>query len=124
MTEGTSGAADGRDTMAPLDANLSEQEVLAITEWARETARISEIRLVGKPPRIRGSSKSDLGLAVSVSSAARGGPAFGIFCSLAGDWQKQLEARTGHRVSLWWFGPQSPVYEDLRAEAVLIWSRR
>jgi hypothetical protein len=123
MTEGASGAAIGRDTMAASDAKLSEREVLAITEWAKETARISAIHLVGKPPRIRGSTKSDIGLAVAVSSVARGDPAFGIFCSLARDWQKQLGERTGHRVSLWWFGPESPIYDDLRAEAVLIWSR-
>jgi hypothetical protein len=109
--------------MAAPDAKLSEREVLAITEWARETARISEIRLVGTPPRIKGSAKSELGLAVTVSSLARSDPGFAVFCSLVGNWQKQLGERTGHRVSLWWFGPESPIYEDLRAEAVLIWAR-
>src|ERR1700750_553592 len=107
--------------MAASGLALFQPEVLAIAEWARQTPRISEIRIVGKPPRTRRPIKCDIGLAVAVSGAGTEGSGFGIFCSLAGHWQKQLEQRIGRRVSLWWFGPESPIYEYLVADGVLIW---
>jgi hypothetical protein len=113
----------GDTPMASSDLTLSRREVLAITEWAKETCRICEVRVVAKPLRLRGPAKSDIGLAVTVSSVGSDDRGFGMFCSRAGDWQKQLRAKTGNQVSLWWFGPESPIYEYLRADAVLLWSR-
>ena len=109
--------------MAASTVALSEQEVLAISEWAKETPRISEIRVFGKPARTRRPAKSEIGLALTVSNVGTGDRGFGTFCSCADDWQKQLGERTGRRVSLWWFGPESPIYEHLHADGVLIWSR-
>src|SRR5262245_2570161 len=103
--------------------NLSARELTAITQWAEETRSISEIRLFGKLSRARGPDKGDIGLAVTVTSHERRNAGLGLFCSLADGWKRQLRETTGCHVSLWWFGPESPVYEYLRADGVVIWSR-
>jgi len=109
--------------MTALNVELSARELAEIIQWAKETTWISEIRLYGKPPRTRGPVKSEIGLAVTVTSDGKGDAAFGLFCSLADRWQKQLRETTNRHVSVWWFGPESPIYEYLRADGVLIWSR-
>ena len=106
-----------------LNVQLSAREFSAITEWANETRSISEIRLCRTPPKSRRATKTEVGLAVTVSSDAAGNSAFGVFCSLVDRWQRQLQDITGRHVSVWWFGPESPVYEELRTHSVLIWSR-
>ena len=105
------------------DVDLSARELSAITRWADETPSISEIRVFGKRAKSTALLSSDIDLALTVISNQRGRPAFGIFCSLAGHWQRQLGESTGRRVSVWWYGQQSPVYEHLQAEGILIWSR-
>ena|SRR5262245_36715098 len=109
--------------MTASGLQLSAREFTAITQWANETRSISEIRLYGKRLNTKGPTKSEIGLAVTVSSDEPRASPFGVFCSLVDRWQRQLRDITGRHVSVWWFGPESPVYEDLRAHCVLIWSR-
>jgi predicted nucleotidyltransferase len=109
--------------MATPHVDIAKHELSAITQWAEESPWIFEIRLFGTRAKGTARSGSGIDLAVTVTSNDRGNPAFGVFCSLVHQWQKQLAERTGRRVSVWWYGPESPVYEFLRAEGVLIWSR-
>src|SRR5262245_32641081 len=108
--------------MTASDVQLSAHELAAITEWAEKAHSVTEIRLFGKPPGARGPAKDEINLAVTVTSDGKRDAGFGLFCSFADRWQKQLRETTGRHVCIWWFGPESPVYEDLRADGVLIWS--
>jgi predicted nucleotidyltransferase len=102
---------------------LSARELSAITRWAKVNPWISEVRLFGKRAKNKVLPNSDIDLAITVTRDGMGEPALGVFCSLLDHWQRQLKEETGRRVSVWWYGPESPVYEHLQAEAVLIWSR-
>jgi predicted nucleotidyltransferase len=109
--------------MATTNADLSAHELSAITRWAEEIPPISEIRLFGKRAKSTTLPNSDIDLAVTVINPQSGSPGFGVFFSLLEQWQRQLAERTGCRVRVWWYGPESPVYEHLQAESILIWSR-
>jgi predicted nucleotidyltransferase len=109
--------------MTTPHVDLAKNELSAIAQWAGQTPWISEIRLFGSRAKRTARPDSDIDLAVTVTSDERGNPAFGVFCALADQWKRQLQERTGRHVCVQWYGPESPVYEFLRTEGILIWSR-
>jgi predicted nucleotidyltransferase len=109
--------------MTTSHVDLAKHELSAIAQWAEQTPWIFEIRLFGS--RAKGTKRPDneIDLAVTVTSDERGNTVLGVFCARADQWKSQLEERTGRPVSVQWYGPESPVYEFLRTEGTLIWSR-
>jgi predicted nucleotidyltransferase len=109
--------------MTTLRVDLAKHELSAIARWAEQTPWIFEIRLFGSRAKGTARPDSDIDLAVTVTSNERENTAFGVFCALADQWKRQLGERTGRHVCVQWYGPESPVYEFLRSEGILIWSR-
>jgi predicted nucleotidyltransferase len=103
---------------------LARHELSAIAQWAEQNPRIFEVRLFGSWAKGTARPGSDIDLAVAVISNERGNTALGIFCAFADKWQRQLVEKTGHHVSVQWYGPESPVYEFLQTEGIVIWSRK
>jgi hypothetical protein len=79
----------------------------ALVAWAEANPRVRRVWVYGGDSARNGQRDTDLDLAIELAPAVDGDETLALWMAHADQWHEQLEARTGTRVDLAWFDPET-----------------